>query len=207
MVQLHPSWFLLLTLLSGSWALRQVCDTTDANRCELLLPEVIRMYGWDFFFFCAFLPPLWKFFFILYCLKFFSPFKCAPLIYSFLSFCPISFEGFFFSLPPSLPLSPFSFTLFAFSGLFSYHSLLAEASCFPLLVPFVVFSVGQVYLMKRCFVLNVSASGQLFNEKNRLSIPCSYPSEALCNKCQQFCIIKIAVSYFFFNTSVFPLKK
>lgn len=159
------------------------------------------------FFFCVCFPStsLEIFFFILYCLKFFSPFKCAPLIYSFLSFCPISFEGFFFSLPPSF--SFLFYSLFAFSGLFSYHSLLAQASCFPLLVPFVVFSVGQVYLMKRCFVQNVSASGQLFNEKNRLSIPCSYPSEALCNKCQQFCIIKIAVSYFFFNISVFPLKK
>lgn len=145
------------------------------------------------------------FFFILYCLKFFSPFKCAPLIYSSL-FVPSPLKV---SFSPSLPPS-FSFlfySLFAFSGLFSYHSLLAQASCFPLLVPFVVFSVGQVYLMKRCFVQNVSASGQLFNEKNRLSIPCSYPSEALCNKCQQFCIIKIAVSYFFFNISVFPLKK
>lgn len=59
-----------------------------------------------------------------------------------------------------------------FYGLFSYHSLLVQASYVPFLIPFVVLSMGQVYLMKRCFVQNVSALGQLFNEK------ISFPSHA-----------------------------
>lgn len=76
------------------------------NRCKQMWAFAPRSDQdvWMRFFFCVCFPStsLEIFFFILYCLKFFSPFKCAPLIYSFLSFCPISFEGFFFSLPPSL---------------------------------------------------------------------------------------------------------
>lgn len=89
----------------------------------------------EIFFFCAFLPPLWNFFFfILYCLKFFSPFKCAPLIYSSL-FVPSPLKV---SFSPSLPLSPFSFTLFLLS-VGSFHIILsllrlpASPSSFPLL--------------------------------------------------------------------------
>lgn len=68
---------------------------------------------------------------------------------------------------PLRPTSYFPFlSFFVFSnGRFSYHFLLVQASYLPFLNPFVVLSVGQVYLMKRYFVQNVSALGQLFNEK------------------------------------------
>lgn len=76
-----------------------------------------------------------------------------------------------------MPLHPTSYFLFypffLFSnGVSSYNSLLVQASYLPFLIPFVVLSMGQVYLMKRCFVQNVSALGQLFNEK------ISFPSHA-----------------------------
>lgn len=76
-----------------------------------------------------------------------------------------------------MPLHPTSYFLFYpfFSFLidFSYHSLLVQAFYLPLLIPLLVLSTGQVYLMKRCFVQNVSALGQLFNEK--LSFPSHAP--------------------------------
>lgn len=117
------------------------------------------------FFFCLFVFPSTslEIFFLLYCLKFFSPFKYAPLIYFFLSFCPISFEAFFFSHSHFL----LSLLVVSFHIILSLLGLPASPSSFSLL-----FSLWDRYISWKG-VQNVSALGQLFNEK--ISFPSHVP--------------------------------
>lgn len=104
------------------------------NRCKQMWAFAPRSDQdvWMRFFFCVCFPStsLEIFFFILYCLKFFSPFKCAPLIYSSL-FVPSPLKV---SFSPSLPPSLFLLSLLL-SFCFQWALFISFSPCSGFLLP------------------------------------------------------------------------